>query len=127
MSQSNPDLLKEQGIFCKEKGLDLKKLKEGTHLRIETHNSVYKIILDKVSTVEGGTRRSGVDRFPEPVPAFSLGSTTAVGGDIKLDWIAHGMHLEIQVSDGRVVTSPVENVVVGAEDDSWSYSLDWNT
>ena len=109
-----------------QEGLDLKKLEDGTQLRVETSNSVYQIVLDKIPTIEGGTRRNGDTRFPDPVPTFSLGSSVKSSGTVKYDWIGYGMRLQVRIGDGKIVTSPVENVVVKAKDDSWSYSLDWN-
>lgn len=84
--------------------LDLEPL---TVLRVETMNSVYRIVISQRTAVfvQGG------QFFPETTAAHFAGSTFG-GSLLKIGWIGVGMRMEICGDDGPIVTSPVRRIGV---------------
>ena len=113
-----------------EKGLDLRKLKPGVKLKVETHNSIYQIILvneDGDITIKGGTKKDGESRFAFPTCGQIMGSHPMCSKRLKIACLMPHWCMEVHLDDGGYIsTSPVNNIVVSAEDESWFYSLDWN-
>jgi hypothetical protein len=78
-----------------------------TVLRVETANSVYRIVVSRRASVfvQGG------QFFPETAAAHFAGSTFG-GSLLKIGWIGVGMRMEICGDDGPIVTSPVRRIGV---------------
>jgi hypothetical protein len=121
----------EDPVVRDDRGIDLKKLSPGVQLTVETYNSTYQVVLvdnqGKI-TIQGGTKENGDTRYAYPVPATFIGSLIRPPFKaVKQAWIGFNMSMQIGVGrNGCIATSPVQNVVVEAEDGSWFYSLDWN-
>lgn len=101
-------------------GIDIRKLKKGTRLIVRTRNSEYTLVL---SGKPGHLTASGGKHLHEPQPIQFPGSTFG-GSCLKTGWIGYGMHMEMYLPDGRVLTtSPV--VMAEVIGDGWSYQLEW--
>lgn len=91
-------------------GVALRALEPLTVLYVDTRNTRYHIIVGRGDeiVIQGGTY------FPDPTPArldgASLGSSL-----LKLGWIGIGLRMEIRADGRRVVTTPVQSIVRGAE------------
>ena len=88
-------------------GVSLNDIDPLTVLHVETHNSLYRIIVSMRTDVlvEGGKF------FPTLTRARLAGSTFG-GSMLKMAWIGIGMHMEICGDDGPIVTSPVRCISV---------------
>jgi len=112
-----------------DKGFDIRVLDPGTKINVETCNSVYQIVIVYKSeiTIMGGMKEDGELRFPSPIPAAFVGSGWPGFHLLKPFWIGEKMQMEFFLDGGGVIrTSPIVNAEIEAEDESWSYSLDWN-
>src|SRR5262245_48873560 len=85
-------------------GLDVRHAEPHAPILVRTHNSTYRIIPlrrgDCRVLIEGGLF------FPVPTEAHLAGSTFG-GSSIKMAWIEHGLHMEINSGGQRIITSPV--------------------
>jgi hypothetical protein len=108
-------------------GINLKLLKPGTIILVETQRSVYKIkvlIEGKISIV-GGMTADGQDRYPVPVEGVFIGSSEGV--ILERDWIGQGLRMEIIVlGHDKLITSPVQRAEIEAADGNWRYCMDWD-
>jgi hypothetical protein len=89
------------------RGIDLRQLEPLTTLRVQTLNSLYRIVMTcgTSAIVQGGKF------FLDPTPARIDGS--GFGGSLlKVGWIGVGLNMEIFTNDQRIVTSPVRDVVI---------------
>jgi len=89
------------------RGVNVLDLEPLTELRVETTNSLYRIVVSQRTTVfvQGGRF------FPERSAAHLAGATFG-GSLLKIGWIAIGMRMEICGDDGPIVTSPVQRITV---------------
>jgi hypothetical protein len=89
------------------RGINVLDLEPLTELRVETTNSLYRIVVSQRTTifVQGGRF------FPERSAAHLAGATFG-GSLLKTGWIAIGMRMEICGDDGPIVTSPVRRITV---------------
>ena len=103
-------------------GVRISGLEEGTKLRVKTQNSVYQInyLGEREIEVCGGMFGDTLER------GHFVGSTWGTSL-LKLDWIGHMMRMELAVGGRLVDTSPVKDVEIISPDDSWSYSMEWNS
>jgi hypothetical protein len=90
-------------------GISVLDLEPLTVLRVETRNSIYRIVVSQRTAVfvQGG------QFFPEPSAAHLAGATFG-GSFLKIGWIGVGMRMEICGDDGAIVTSPVRRITVEA-------------
>ena len=88
-------------------GISVLDLEPLTVLRVDTRNSVYRIVISQRTAVfvQGG------QFFPEPSAAHLAGATFG-GSLLKIGWIGVGMRMEICGDDGPIVTSPVRRITV---------------
>ncbi len=88
-------------------GVNVLDLEPLTELRVETTNSLYRIVVSQRTAVfvQGGRF------FPETSPAHLAGATFG-GSLLKIGWIGIGMRMEICGDDGPIVTSPVRRFTV---------------
>jgi hypothetical protein len=89
------------------RGVNVLDLEPLTELRVETTNSLYRIVVSQRTTVfvQGGRF------FPERAAAHLTGATFG-GSLLKIGCIAIGMRMEICGDDGPIVTSPVRRITV---------------
>jgi hypothetical protein len=89
------------------RGVNVLDLEPLTELRVETSNSLYRIVVSHrtIVFVQGGRF------FPERSAAHLAGATFG-GSLLKIGWIAIGMRMEICGDDGPIVTSPVRHITV---------------
>ena len=92
-----------------DEGLLLTNLSPFDTVRVQTHNSDYRIFLLDPKTgralVEGGSH------FPEPVEAVVYGST--LGSSMpRVGWIGIGYRIEMWINENILSTSPVKSVKV---------------
>jgi hypothetical protein len=89
------------------RGVNVLDLEPLTELRVETTNSLYRIVVSQRTAVfvQGGRF------FPETSPADLAGATFG-GSLLKIGWIGIGMRMEICGDDGPIVTSPVRRITV---------------
>lgn len=89
--------------------VDLHSLRPGTELRVDTHNSQYRILMldgnDCTALVQGGRY------FPQEAEARIEGSTIR-GSMLKMGWICSGLCLELSVHGKQIVTSRVRSINV---------------
>jgi hypothetical protein len=88
-------------------GIYLRELEPLTTIVVRTHNSCYRILIERDTTaiVRGGAF------FPEPTPARIDGS--GFGGTLlKVGWIGIGLRMEIFTNGRRIITSPVRDVML---------------
>jgi hypothetical protein len=88
-------------------GISVLDLEPLTVLRVDTRNSVYRIVVSQRTAVfvQGG------QFFPEASAAHLAGATFG-GSLLKIGWIGVGMRMEICGDDGPIVTSPVRRITV---------------
>jgi len=88
-------------------GISVLDLPPLTVLRVDTRNSVYRIVISERTAVfvQGG------QFFPETSAAHLAGATFG-GSLLKIGWIGVGMQMEICGDDGPIVTSPVRRIAV---------------
>ena len=88
-------------------GISVLDLEPLTVLRVDTRNSVYRIVISQRTAVfvQGG------QFFPEPSAAHLAGATFG-GSLLKIGWIGVGMRMEICGDDGPIVTSPVRRITI---------------
>ena len=86
-------------------GVQLRDVEPMTTLVVRTHNSTYRIVVSRETTVlvEGGRF------FPELTPAYLEGASFG-GSFLKVGWIAIGLRMEIRADGQRIVTSPVREI-----------------
>jgi hypothetical protein len=91
------------------RGVNVLDLEPLTVLRVETANSVYRIVVSRHTAifVQGG------QFFPETSAAHFAGSTFG-GSLLKIGWIGVGMRMEICGDNGPIVTSPVRRIEIEA-------------
>ena len=94
-------------------GMDLSELEPLTRLKVQTHNTLYKLTI--LSPWEANVIVQGGQFFAEPAEANLCGSTYG-GCMLTTRWIGLGMRMEIYGKQGPIVTSPVRSVQT--EDDS---------
>lgn len=102
-------------------GIDIRKLKPGTKLEVNTLHSVYYIeFLDYGGkcVVYGGRH------IPIPLTAQYVGATQSIGGPIRPGWISPFIGMEFILTQKKILnTSPVLKArVIG---DEWDYFMDW--
>jgi hypothetical protein len=111
-------------IPVKGDSIEVRDLKPGTQLHIETINSIYdiQIVNDLEIKISGGLLRNGGVRFPAPIPAMLVGSTS--GACLKYGRIIHGMRLAVEAGKDSIETSAVTEVSIKGP--NWEYSMGWN-
>jgi hypothetical protein len=89
------------------RGINVLDLEPLTELRVETTNSLYRIVVSQRTAVfvQGGRF------FPERSAAHLAGATFG-GSLLKIGWIGIGMRMEIWGDDGPIVTSAVRRITV---------------
>ena len=89
------------------RGINVLDLEPLTELRVETTNSLYRIVVCQRTAVfvQGGRF------FPERSAAHLAGATFG-GSLLKIGWIGIGMRMEICGDDGPIVTSAVQRITV---------------
>lgn len=102
-------------------GIDVRRLRPGTDLIIETYNSMYQLRVvdppDQRVDIMGGIR------IPQMVPAYIVGATYG-GSMLRPGWIMPYMCLELKLPNRIVVTTPVKNVKMFG--DGWDYDMGWH-
>lgn len=102
-------------------GIDVRSLKPGTKVFVNTKNSEYII---ETTSKPGYVKAQGGRYFPEVQECYFNGSTWG-GSMLKLGWIGRGMHLEFSLEDGRTLTTTgVRKARIEGAD--WHYDFDWN-
>ncbi len=97
-------------------GINTSSLDVGTRIEVTTANSLYEMEL----LGDGKIKIRGGDFFPELVDGYFVGSTWGTPL-LKMNWIGKGMRMEINYSDRKLTTSPVQEAkVIG---DHWCYEL----
>jgi hypothetical protein len=88
-------------------GISVLDLEPLTVLKVETRNSIYRIVISQRTAVfvQGG------QFFPETSAAHLVGATFG-GSLLKIGWIGIGMRMEICGDAGPIVTSPVRRIEV---------------
>jgi hypothetical protein len=110
-------LIEEQ---AKEPGIDVRRLKPGVRVIVNTMNSEYVL---ETTEEPGIVYAQGGKHIPHRRKVGFNGSTFG-GSMIKVGWIGRGMHMEFQTSVRRILTtSSVRRAVV--QGDGWSYELEW--
>lgn len=86
-------------------GLSLREVEPLTTLLVGTHNTQYRIIVSRHSSVlvQGG-------RFFPDLTSAHLDGSSAGGSFLKVAWIGIGMRMEISAGGQRIVTSPVRTI-----------------
>jgi hypothetical protein len=90
--------------------VDLRSLRSGTELVVETVNTRYRVVMlddGRQALVQGGRY------FPQETTAGMLGCTFG-GSLLQLGWIVEGLCMALSVCGKRIVTSPVRTISIGA-------------
>ncbi len=89
------------------KSIDLRALRPGTKVVVDTRNSRYNLVMCDGSgwnaLVQGGSR------FPQETQARVEGSTLG-GNALKIGWIDVGLFLKISAGGKRILTSRVRSI-----------------
>jgi hypothetical protein len=102
-------------------GVDTRKLNPGMRLEIQTKNTLYKM---EITKEPGQVILEGGRHAPEATKVYFAGSTWG-GSMLKMGWIGHHMHMEINLPDKVITTSPVQGVkLIG---DGWQYEFGWQS
>jgi hypothetical protein len=90
-------------------GLHLRELLPFQVVKAKTQNNVYSIVA--IDPHRGAVLIQGGQYFNQPSEALFSGSTFG-GCMIKVGWIGVGMSMEICSEGRRIVTTPVQSIVV---------------
>ncbi len=92
-----------------DRGVAIESLDAGATLTIRTLHTQYRLVVldpaERTALVQGGSH------FPDAIAAVLQGST-AGRNVVKTGWIGIGLRMELHVGRRRIVTSPVQAVVV---------------
>lgn len=101
-----------QGLvdYCRRtQGLYLKELSPFQVIKAQTKNTEYRIF--PINPLRGEVLIQGGAYFSQPREALFNGSSFG-GCMIKTGWIGLGMRMEICLPGKRIVTTPVQSIVV---------------
>jgi hypothetical protein len=90
-----------------EDGVDIRELRPGTTVFVETHNSRYRVVIlfdPSAVLVKGG------GMFPNHTVVRLVGAT--VGSTVRVGWILVGSRIEMCLGSVCVRSSPVRSVKV---------------
>lgn len=107
----DPALLAKIDKSEKDGGIFLKEVANGSLVKVHTQNSEY--VLTPIRG-KGETRVAivGGRYIPRPMVAFFRGSTFG-GSMIKIGWLGKGMHLEVNLLGGGLLsTSSIQSIVI---------------
>lgn len=96
-------------------GLMLTTLSPCDVVHVTTHNSHYELFL--LDPAAGKVLIRGGSHFKEPAEGTVIGSTFG-GCMLKMSWLGVGLRMEINSGGTRVVTSPVESLIVENHSDT---------
>lgn len=96
-------------------GLMLTTLAPCDVVHVTTHNSHYELFM--LDPEAGRVLIRGGSHFKEPVEATVIGSTFG-GCMLKMSWLGVGLRMEINSQGRRVVTSPVQSLIVENHSDT---------
>jgi len=90
-------------------GLTLTTLSPCDVVHVTTHNSHYELFM--LDPAAGKVLIRGGSQFKDPEEASVIGSTFG-GCMLKMSWLGVGLRMEINAGGRRVVTSPVQSLIV---------------
>jgi len=102
-------------------GIDTRKLKPGTKVKVWTKNSIYEM---EILNYGGDVLVQGGKYFQEPTPMIFTGSTWG-GSMLKMGWVGHMMSMEFQYpGKTRIIfTTFVRRAKIIGE--NFEYEMDW--
>lgn len=98
----NPRLLAKIDQSDKDGGYFLENIENGVLVKKATRNSLY--ILTRIAGEKGQVAITGGQHIPRPRVGYLHGSTYG-GSMIKVGWIGKGMHLEVALVGGGILTT----------------------